>query len=125
MTIGILALVGIVVTTVGGYLAGKRTTSGEINTSPAETLWASVMDDLKRQDATIARQDATIEKQNEKIDALTVEHRSCLDTMAAMRQEMALAKVEAQRFAAELAAAKVERSELTIIQRRLDERGGS
>jgi len=110
MSAGIVAVVasllGVVVTAAGGYLIARRKTSGTIDTTEAETLWAQSNALLDRYKADLESTRATVVSLEAKVVALqsviqTLEGKALevarkLDDEAAVRLAVNAAEVLAQ-----------------------------
>ena len=85
LTVAVLSLIGVVVTAVGGYLVARRKTSGTIDTTEAETLWA-------QSNALLDRYKADLESTREKVatlEAQVVTLQSLIHTLEGKALEVA------------------------------------
>ena len=110
MSAGIVAVVasllGVVVTAAGGYLIARRTASGTIDTTEAETLWAQSNALLDRYKADLESTRATVDSLEAKVTTLqsviqTLESKAVavarkLSDEAAVRLAVAAAEALAQ-----------------------------
>lgn len=96
LIVAILGVVGVAITAAGGYFVAKRTTSGTISTTEADTLWAQNEKLLDRYEKTaieaVARAEMlVIEKETTRVEmeALRFELKQC-------REERALLELKFQ-----------------------------
>lgn len=81
LLVGLLALAGVIVTAVGGFVIAKHQRSGKVDTTDASVLWQEGKD---LRDFLVAR----IEAQSAEITALKIEVRECKHEVAQLRAEL-------------------------------------